>query len=89
MVGENPSGLAFDASNIWVVNSGSNTVTKIKTSEGKIIGTDAVTSIFLQLELNGVSKVGSNPLDVLKQNISGYSRLNPQSSTPVDYLPTR
>ncbi|TCV84696.1 LPS-assembly protein LptD [Sulfurirhabdus autotrophica] len=33
-------------------------------------------SIFLQLELNGVSRLGSNPLDTLKQNISGYTKTN-------------
>lgn len=31
-------------------------------------------SIFIQLELNGVSRLGSNPLDVLRQNISGYTK---------------
>lgn len=29
-------------------------------------------AIFFQLELNGVSSIGSNPLDVLKRNIYGY-----------------
>jgi LPS-assembly protein len=37
------------------------------------------TSIFLQLELNGVSRIGSNPLEVLKRNISGYVRQDPSS----------
>ncbi|MDD5242198.1 MAG: LPS assembly protein LptD [Sulfuricella sp.] len=32
-------------------------------------------SIFFQLELNGVSSIGSNPLDVLKRNIYGYSQM--------------
>ena len=31
-----------------------------------------VTSFFVQLELTGVSRIGPNPLDVLRQNISGY-----------------
>ena len=34
----------------------------------------ASTSVFLQLELNGVSRIGSNPLDVLRRNIVGYVR---------------
>jgi LPS-assembly protein len=43
---------------------------------------DAQRSVFVQLELNGVSSVGSNPLEVLKRNISGYSILNePQRSS--------
>ena len=32
------------------------------------------TGIFLQLELNGLSKIGLNPLEVLKQNIPGYTK---------------
>lgn len=42
---------------------------------------DASRSIYVQLELNGVAKVGSNPLEVLKQNIAGYTKINePQAS---------
>jgi LPS-assembly protein len=33
-----------------------------------------VTSFFMQLELNGLSKIGSNPLNVLRRNIGGYIR---------------
>jgi LPS-assembly protein len=32
----------------------------------------ASTSIFVQLELNGVSRIGSNPMDTLRNNISGF-----------------
>ncbi len=32
------------------------------------------TSFFLQLELTGLSKLGLNPIDVLKQNIRGYGK---------------
>lgn len=34
------------------------------------------TSFFLQLELNGVSRIGLDPLDTLRRNISGYSKTN-------------
>jgi LPS-assembly protein len=37
------------------------------------------TSIFMQLELNGVSRVGSNPLDVLRRNVGGYTRVEPRA----------
>ena len=33
-------------------------------------------SIYLQLELNGVARVGSNPLEVLRENIAGYTKIN-------------
>lgn len=57
----------------WVVRFVSYTVA---------VGTgNASPSVFLQLELNGVTKVGSNPLDVLRQNIAGYTKINePQGS---------
>ena len=34
------------------------------------------TSLFFQLELNGLAKLGTNPLDVLRLNIPGYSKTN-------------
>lgn len=34
------------------------------------------TAFFIQLELNGLSKLGSNPIDVLRKNISGYQPIN-------------
>ena len=38
----------------------------------------------VQLELNGFSRIGSNPLETLKRNIPGYGRLN---QTRPDSLP--
>src|SRR4029077_19687998 len=38
-VGSYPIGVAFDGSNIWVANSGSNTVTKLRASDGTTLGT--------------------------------------------------
>lgn len=45
----------------------------------------ATNAIFLQLELNGVSKIGSNPLDVLRQNISGYTKINQPVEKPYEF----
>ncbi|MFZ5529475.1 MAG: LPS-assembly protein LptD [Pseudomonadota bacterium] len=39
---------------------------------------DKVNSLFLQLELNGLSNVGNNPLDILRQNIPGYTESRPK-----------
>jgi LPS-assembly protein len=44
----------------------------------------ASTTFFLQLELNGVSRIGSNPLETLKRNIGGYTRLDPRAQRPDD-----
>lgn len=41
------------------------------------VGTQQInTGFFLQLELNDFVKVGSNPLDLLKQSVPGYVKLN-------------
>ena len=41
-------------------------------------------SVFVQLELNGFSRLGSNPLEALKRNIPGYQRINaaPPNANP-------
>jgi YVTN family beta-propeller protein len=41
-VGIAPFGLSFDGANIWVANNGSNTVTKVRTSSGAVLGTFSV-----------------------------------------------
>lgn len=46
------------------------------------VPTSYTTAFFLQLELNGFSQIGTNPLDVLKRSISGYGRIN-QPGNPV------
>jgi len=39
-------------------------------------------TFFLQLELNGVSRIGSSPMETLRRNISGYARLDPRAPRP-------
>ena len=34
------------------------------------------TAVFFQLELTGLSKIGTNPLEALRRNIPGYSKTN-------------
>ncbi|CAN5480886.1 LPS-assembly protein LptD [soil metagenome] len=42
----------------------------------------ATSSMFFQLELNGLTRLGPNPLDALRSNIPGYQKINtPGSST--------
>lgn len=52
---------------------------------------DSVRALFFQLELNGLSKIGSNPLEILRQNITGYQKINalPQSQFNEDYYPVQ
>jgi LPS-assembly protein len=42
----------------------------------------AVTRLMVQLELVGLSRLGSNPLSVLKDNIPGYTLLRDERSDP-------
>jgi LPS-assembly protein len=44
-----------------------------------------VNAIFFQLEFTGVSRIGSNPLELLRQSIGGYEKTNPKG--PADYNP--
>lgn len=37
---------------------------------------ETATAIFVQLELNGLTQIGANPLEVLRQSIPGYTKLN-------------
>jgi LPS-assembly protein len=52
---------------------------------------DSIRAFFFQIELNGLTRLGNNPLDILRQNIGGYQRINalPQSQTAEDYVPPR
>jgi len=38
-VGQNPLGMCFDGSNIWTANFGDGTVSKVRASDGKLLGT--------------------------------------------------
>jgi len=48
--------------------------------------TDVYTNaVFFQLELTGVSRIGASPLELLRQNITGYEKTN--EKRPVEYNP--
>ena len=52
--------------------------------------TTTVNSFFMQLELNGLSKIGSNPLELLRRNIAGYYRgAAPTARPDNDFFPPR
>ena len=51
--------------------------------------TTTVSQFFMQLQLNGVSNIGSNPLEVLRRSVAGYYRPGPQSAPPEDTYPIR
>ncbi len=56
-----------------------------KTSTG---ASESTTHWMLQLELIGLSRLGSNPLKVLKDNIPGYQLLRDDDAAPLPKTPT-
>src|SRR5262249_6267901 len=44
-------------------------------------------AVFFQLELTGLSRIGSSPLDLLRQGIGGYSRPSLRPTAPPDFYP--
>jgi LPS-assembly protein len=51
------------------------------------VTSSSTTSLFFQLELNGLSKIGSNPLETLRRSIPGYQPVN-QPTIQQNYQPT-
>ena len=45
------------------------------------------TSVFVQLELNGLARLGTNPGDVLRRSVPGYSTANDPSARPIGDKP--
>ena len=45
------------------------------------------TRLLLQLELVGLSRIGSNPLRVLKDNVPGYQLLREERTTTTPFTP--
>ncbi len=45
--------------------------------------TQATTALFFQLELNGLGRIGANPLDMLRRSIPGYGVINQPTADPV------
>ena len=43
----------------------------------------ANTYVFVQLELNGFSSIGSKPVELLKRNIPGYGQINQPPADPA------
>ena len=50
--------------------------TRIVMQKFALTATTSSSSVFFQLELNGFSRLGSNPLEALKRNVPGYQKIN-------------
>lgn len=47
------------------------------------VTSSSTTALFLLLELNGLSKIGTNPLEVLRRSIPGYQPINQPNTQPI------
>ncbi len=70
---EGLAGLEYNGG-CWAIRS---VIQRLATKENQ--STDA---LFFQLELNGMGRLGANPLDVLKQSVPGYRTSNEILQTP-------
>lgn len=63
-------------------------VARVVVQRFAIATSQATNALFFQIELNGFSRLGSNPLESLKRNIPGYARLNqvPTANQTVDFF---
>ena len=70
IAGTNPYGVAFDGASIWVCNNGSNNVTKLRASDGLLLGTFAVGTSPLAVAFDGaniwVANIHSNNVTRLR-----------------------
>jgi LPS-assembly protein len=71
-------GLEYDAG-CWI---GRVVVERLSTGRS-----EATTRLLLQLELVGLSRIGSNPLRVLKDNVPGYQLLREERTTITPFTP--
>jgi LPS-assembly protein len=52
-----------------------------------VAANEYTTAVFFQFELGGLSRLGSNPLAILRQNIGGYERAPARPPAPGEYYP--
>src|SRR5664279_342612 len=62
-VGEFPYGLAFDGANVWVANSGSATVSKLRAADGANLGSFSVGLEPIALAFDGANVWVANEFD--------------------------
>ena len=72
------AGLEYDAG-CWI---GRLVVERLATGRS-----DATTRLLFQLELVGLSRLGTNPLRVLKDNVPGYQLLREERTTTIPFTP--
>ena len=44
----------------------------------------ATNSVYLQIELNGLARLGTSPLDLLRRSVPGYLKTNDPTVSPRD-----
>lgn len=84
--GNNPTEIAFDGSDVWISNSGSGSVTKLKGSDGSLIGTYAVGNSPWDVAFDGanvwVVNTGSDSVTKLKASDGSVVGTYPVGASP-------
>ena len=67
---DNPTEVVFDGESLWVANNGSSTVTKLKASDGSLVGTFTVGSAPFGIAFDGANiwagNVGGRSVTILR-----------------------
>ena len=86
-VGSNPLGVAFDGSNIWVINANDATVTKMVASTGAIVGTYSVGVYPYSIAFDGtniwVANANPNTVTVLTASTGALVGTYPAGNNPL------
>lgn len=97
-VGGNPNGMAFDGSNVWVVNQSANSVTKIRVGDGAVLGTFPVGTVAGYAAFDGANVWVTNLVDdtvsklrasALLTQILAPSNAIPRGALPAGNVPSR
>jgi hypothetical protein len=86
-VGTSPTGVAFDGANMWVTNSGSSNVSKIRVSDGANLGTFPVGTSPLSIAFDGanvwVANSGVNNVTKLRASDGADLGTFPAGTNPI------
>ncbi|MDY0011639.1 MAG: LPS-assembly protein LptD [Rhodocyclaceae bacterium] len=73
------AGLEYDGG-CWVVRTALHRYVSRNSQSDTIENSGSTTAFFVQLELNGLSSLGSSPLTLLRRSVPGYGKINDTSA---------
>lgn len=73
------AGLEYDGG-CWVVRTALHRFVTRNSQSDTIENSGSTTALFVQLELNGLSSLGSSPVSLLRRSVPGYGKINDTSA---------